>query len=54
MPVRVFKALRNKLLRNRERPPKSERPRSNFQSWCRLLALVLIVIDAERNVLHQL
>src|SRR5439155_14561748 len=46
--------LRNKLLRNRERPSKPKCPRRNFQPRSRLFALVFVAVHPQRNLLHQL
>src|SRR5690242_3971642 len=46
--------LRDKFLRNGKRPAKTERARSDFQSWRRLFALVLVAINGKRDVSHHL
>src|ERR1035438_8916383 len=44
----------NELLRDRKRPPKPKCPRCNLQPRRSLLTFVLVAIDMQRDILHQL
>src|SRR5260370_37677499 len=46
-------SLRHEPLRDRERPPKPKRPRRNLQPRRRLLALVFVAVDQQRDVANQ-